>query len=101
MALTKEDVATWRGSDLKSHDGDKLGRIEEIYLDTQTGEPEWALVTTGLFGTKQSFVPLGGMTREGDVATVPYDKATVKDAPKVDPDGRLSEIGRASCRERV
>jgi uncharacterized protein (TIGR02271 family) len=44
-----------------------------------------------MFGTKQSFVPLSGLSQDGDTATVPYDKATVKDAPKVDPDGRLSE----------
>jgi uncharacterized protein (TIGR02271 family) len=91
MASTHQDVLALRGQDLYGSDGEKLGKIEEIYLDTESNEPEWACVTTGLFGTKQSFVPLGGMSREGDNATVPYDKATVKDAPKVDPDGRLSE----------
>ena len=39
-------------------DGDKIGTIEEIYLDAETNEPEWALVNTGLFGTKSTFVPL-------------------------------------------
>ena len=38
-------------------DGDKIGNIDAIYLDDETGEPEWALVNTGLFGTKSSFVP--------------------------------------------
>ncbi|HET9737971.1 MAG TPA: PRC and DUF2382 domain-containing protein [Solirubrobacteraceae bacterium] len=91
MASTNQDVLALRGQELLGSDGEKLGTIEEIYLDTETNEPEWALVTTGLFGTKQSFVPLSGMTQEGDTATVPFDKATVKDAPSVDPDGRLSE----------
>jgi uncharacterized protein (TIGR02271 family) len=91
MASTNQDVLALRGQDLYGSDGEKLGKIDEIYLDSQTNEPEWALVTTGLFGTKQSFVPLGGMSQQGENATVPYDKATVKDAPKIDPDGRLSE----------
>ena len=91
MASTNQDVLALRGQDLHSSDGEKLGTIEEIYLDTDSGQPEWALVTTGLFGTKQSFVPIQDMTQEGGTATVPFDKATVKDAPKVDPDGRLSE----------
>jgi uncharacterized protein (TIGR02271 family) len=91
MASTNQDVLALRGQELRGSDGDKLGTIEEIYLDTDTNEPEWALVTTGLFGTKQSFVPLDGMTQDGGTATVPFDKATVKDAPNVDPDGRLSE----------
>jgi hypothetical protein len=55
------------------------------------GEPEWALVDTGLFGTKASFVPLAQATEDvGDVG-VPYDKQLVKDAPRVDPDQHLSE----------
>src|SRR5918999_5296103 len=91
MASTNQDVLALRGQDLYGSDGEKLGKIEEIYLDTDTNQPEWALVTTGLFGTKQSFVPLSGMSQQGGTATVPYDKATVKDAPNVDPDGRLSE----------
>jgi uncharacterized protein (TIGR02271 family) len=88
---TKEDVLTWRGQDLQGNDGEKIGKIEEIYLDTETREPEWALVTTGLFGTKQSFVPLREASASSDSVSVPFDKSTVKDAPTVDPDGRLSQ----------
>jgi uncharacterized protein (TIGR02271 family) len=84
------DVLSWRGQDALDSDGDKIGKIEEIYLDAQTNEPEWALVNTGLFGTKSSFVPLRNASPSGDGISLPYDKATVKDAPKVDPDGRLS-----------
>jgi uncharacterized protein (TIGR02271 family) len=91
MALTKEDVVSWRGRDLQSQDGDKLGKIEEIYLDTQTGEPEWALIHTGLFGTKQTFVPIREATPGDDALRVPFEKAQVKDAPKIDPDGSMSQ----------
>jgi hypothetical protein len=92
MTQQTQDVLALRGQHLMSQDGDKLGTIEEIYLDTDTHQPEWALVVTGLFGTKQSFVPISGAGRDDDDAvTVPFDQATVKDAPKVDPDGRLSE----------
>jgi uncharacterized protein (TIGR02271 family) len=91
MTQQTQDVLALRGQDLIGRDGEKLGTIEEIYLDTDTNQPEWALVTTGMFGTKQSFVPISGASREDDRVTVPFDKATVKDAPKVDPDGRLSE----------
>src|SRR5918997_5717668 len=91
MALTREDVATWRGRDLAASDGSKIGRIEEIYLDTDTNEPEWALVHTGLFGTKQTFVPLRGASPADDQLRVPYEKDQVKNAPKIDPDGELSQ----------
>jgi uncharacterized protein (TIGR02271 family) len=87
---TTNEVLTWRGQELRSSDNQKLGTIEEIYLDDETGEPEWALITTGLFGTKQSFVPLREASPSSEGIGVPFDKATVKDAPKIDPDGQLS-----------
>jgi uncharacterized protein (TIGR02271 family) len=86
-----DTVRTWEGRTLLDRDGSRIGRIDAIYLDDQTGQPEWALVTTGLFGTKASFVPLAQATQTDDDVRVPYDKQLVKDAPRVDPDGQLSE----------
>lgn len=90
MATTHTDVLSWRGRDLIDSHDDKVGKIEEIYLDADSDAPEWALVTTGMFGTKQSFVPIEGATEHENGIHVPFEKATVKDAPKVDPDGALS-----------
>jgi uncharacterized protein (TIGR02271 family) len=92
---TTDEVLTWRGQDLHGSDGEKLGTIEEIYLDAETREPEWALVSSGMFGTKQSFVPLRDASRSGDGVGVPFDKSTVNDAPKIDPDGQLSHSEEA------
>jgi uncharacterized protein (TIGR02271 family) len=89
--LDKDRILQLRGEDLHGADGEKLGSIEEIYLDAETDRPEWALVTTGLFGSKSTFVPLRDATEAGGTLTVPFDKATVKDAPKIDPDGQLSQ----------
>jgi uncharacterized protein (TIGR02271 family) len=87
---TINDVQTWRGRNAVDNDGDKVGTIEDIYLDRQSGEPEWAAVKTGLFGTKVNFVPLEGATPAGDEIRLAYDKATIKDAPNVEADGELS-----------
>lgn len=72
-------------------DGEKIGSVANVYLDDDTGEASWVSVTTGWFGTSQSFVPLQGSTyeRDGDLR-VPYTKDQVKDAPRVDADGHLS-----------
>jgi uncharacterized protein (TIGR02271 family) len=86
-----DTVRTWEGRTLLDRDGSRIGRIDAIYLDDQTGQPEWALVNTGLFGTKSSFVPLAQATQTDHDVGVPYDKQLVKDAPRVDPDGHLSE----------
>jgi len=72
-------------------DGEKVGTLKEIYLDQQTGEPEWALVNTGLFGTKSNFMPLAGATTSGDQVQVRFTKQQVKDAPGVSADAELSQ----------
>jgi uncharacterized protein (TIGR02271 family) len=88
--MTTQSVTEWRGQELLDNDGEKIGTIEEIYLDTDTDQPEWALVKTGLFGGKGTFVPLAQANPTGDGVQVPFEKAHVKDAPNVDPDGQLS-----------
>ena len=86
-----ETVRTWEGRTLLNRDGSRIGTIEAIYLDDRTGQPEWALVNTGLFGTTSSFVPLAqAFQSDNDVLTT-FDKQQVADAPRVDPDQHLSE----------
>jgi sporulation protein YlmC with PRC-barrel domain len=88
---TLDDVMSWQGKTVVDEDGDKIGTIEEIYLDRHTGEPAWATVKTGLFGTKHVFMPLAGAqpTDDGKIR-VPLRKVLVKNAPKVEADGELS-----------
>ena len=88
---TTEQITNWRGHEARSTEGDKLGRIEDIYLDQETGKPEWLAIKTGLFGGHVSFAPLAEARLDGDAVTVPYDKAKIKDAPRVDADGQLSQ----------
>jgi uncharacterized protein (TIGR02271 family) len=75
------------GGTLVGQGGDSLGKIAQVYLDDETGRPEWATVNTGMFGGGESFVPLADATLSGSEVTVPYDKAKVKGAPRVDQDG--------------
>jgi uncharacterized protein (TIGR02271 family) len=91
-----DEVRGWQGRTMIDRDGDKIGTITDIYLDGETDRPEWALVNTGLFGTRQTFVPLAQATEEGDQLRVPYEKAQVKDAPNVEADGQLSEDEEAA-----
>jgi uncharacterized protein (TIGR02271 family) len=87
---TLEDIKTWRGREVVDRDGEKIGKLEDIYLDRRSGEPEWAAIKTGLFGTKVSFAPLRDASPAGDELRIAYSKDQVKDAPKIDADGELS-----------
>ena len=85
------EVLEWHGRTVVDSDGGKLGKIEDIYFDQETNRPEWALIDTGMFAGKSSFLPLQGATSDGEQVTAPYSKDQVKDAPKIDPDGQLSQ----------
>ena len=78
------------GQDVYDESGEKIGSAAEVYLDDETGEPEWVTVRTGLFGTKESFVPIRNADLTDDGVRVPVSKSQVKDAPKIDTDGHLS-----------
>ncbi|MFH5821113.1 DUF2382 domain-containing protein [Georgenia sp. AZ-5] len=88
--ITNEAISQLAGATVVGRDGDKLGTVGQVYLDDVSGQPDWVTVKTGLFGTSETFVPLREATVEGDTLRVPYDKSTVKDAPRVDDDGHLS-----------
>lgn len=89
--MTVDRLMSLRGSDVYSSDGDKIGSLEQVYVDNYSGEPEWVAVKTGFFGTNVSFVPLEG-ARYGDDDTlhVAHSKDLVKNAPNMDQDGDLS-----------
>ena len=91
MNTQMTEAYDWQGRTVKDRDGEKIGQIDAIYVDEQTDKPEWALVTTGLFGGKVTFVPLAGASPTGGEVLAQVDKQQVKDAPKVAPDGQLSE----------
>src|SRR6476660_6409906 len=78
------------GQDVYDEAGEKIGSASEVYLDDETGQPEWVTVRTGLFGTKESFVPIRDADLTNDGVRVPVSKTQVKDAPKIDTDGHLS-----------
>ncbi|MCU1616560.1 MAG: uncharacterized protein JWO98_4100 [Frankiales bacterium] len=78
------------GQDVYDESGSKIGSASEVYLDDESGQPEWVTVRTGLFGTRESFVPIRDADLTDDGVRVHVSKDKVKDAPKIDADGHLS-----------
>ena len=79
-----------KGGTVVDSDGSKLGTVDDVYVDDETGRPEWAAVKTGMFGNHVSMVPLQQAEYDGESLRVPYDKDQLKDAPHRDPEGELS-----------
>ncbi len=75
------------GRDLYDGGGEKVGRIGQVFLDDESGRPEWVTVHTGLFSTRESFVPIADAETTAEGLRVSYTKGQVKDAPNVDVEG--------------
>ena len=89
--IDQSTIAAMSGATVRDQAGEKIGKVSQVYLDDQTGTPEWVTVRTGLFGGKESFVPLADADMRGDDLVITTDKATVSGAPRVDEDDHLSE----------
>jgi hypothetical protein len=87
---TLQDVEGWKGRTVVDPDGDKVGTLEEFYLDRQSGDPTWAAIRTGLFGTHTSLAPLDGAALAGNDVQLGYSKSAVKDAPRPEVEGELT-----------
>jgi uncharacterized protein (TIGR02271 family) len=85
------DPQSVAGKNVMGADGEKIGKVEELYVDTQTQQPEWISVSTGLFGGHVSLVPLAQASEEGGDLRVPFSEDQVKSAPHYDPGRELSE----------
>ena len=90
MTMTNQDIQHLVGRTAVGPEGEKIGKVADIYMDEATNKPEWLAVNTGLLGTRISFVPLQGVAVEGDEVRVPFSKDQVKNAPNAEADGRLS-----------
>jgi PRC-barrel domain len=94
MTLPSIEAARgWSGLTAVDSDDEPLGRITDVYLDHDTGLPEWALVATPQ--RRRAFVPLAGAARKGDRVAVAVAKAAVSDAPAIRPRRELSDADAA------
>ena len=85
MAVNITDPRQMTGADVTGRGGEKLGKVETVYLDNETQRPEWAAVKTGFFGSHVSLVPLATAQYDDGHLQVPYTKDEVQNAPHHDP----------------
>jgi len=79
------------GRTLMAVNGEKIGRIDAIYVNSATGEPEWVAINLGgLIATKHGFAPVTEVTGQGDHAVVAYDRNHVRHGLNTKSEGVLS-----------
>ncbi|GAA0941870.1 PRC and DUF2382 domain-containing protein [Kribbella koreensis] len=92
---TTQELERAMGQDVYDVEGHKVGTASHLYASDVSGAPEWVTVKTGLFGGKESFVPLTGAHTEQDGLHVGAHKDVIKDAPRIDDNGHLTEAEAA------
>jgi len=81
------NIAEWHGKMLIDRDGEKIGKLQDVYVDVENDEPQFATVKEGFFGRHLTFVPLGGITIGPDDLQVTVTKAQVESAPNIEQHG--------------
>ena len=79
------NLAEWHGKMLIDRDGEKIGKLQDVYVDVETDEPQFATVKEGLIGRHLTFVPLGAIKVGPDDLQV--SRQQVKDAPNIEQHG--------------
>ena len=82
-AVMHREIAEWRGRDLVDSAGERIGKLEEVYFDVETDEPQFGTVKEGFIGRHLTFVPLTGITIGPDNLQVPVTKEQVSSAPNI------------------
>jgi uncharacterized protein YrrD len=77
------DATEWRGKMLLDRDGDRIGKLQDVYVDVETDEPQFGTVKEGFIGRHLTFVPLPGIQVGPDSLRVAATKDQVRSAPDI------------------
>ena len=78
------NAAEWHGKMLVDCNGERIGKLQGVYVDVENDEPQFATVKEGFIGRHLTFVPLGGITVGPDDLQVAVSKDQVKSAPNIE-----------------
>ncbi len=88
--ISDHNLGALMGAPVSGPGDEKIGTVGQVFVDPDTGKPNWVTVHTGLFGRHESFVPVDEATWDREILHIPFDKDVVKDAPRIDTDAALS-----------
>jgi hypothetical protein len=83
------DYGEWPGRDVLDSGGERLGGVREIYLDRETGRPEWVLVD--VIGDEARFVPLADASVESSRIRVAHSAEAIRSAPGIGSEPRIDQ----------
>lgn len=87
-----EGIADWVGREVVDRDGEKVGKLADVYYDTADSEAAFVSVKTGAFGRSHPLAPLRGARLARDYVRLDAPKELVRDAPEDISGGRLTGV---------
>jgi sporulation protein YlmC with PRC-barrel domain len=84
------EVHDWHELDVVSEDGEHVGKLVDVYVAKDSGDPEFLLVSSGFLGHHLALVPAEGATRSEERVQVAATKSAISSAPTVHADNELS-----------
>ena len=92
-AANADPVATWTASDwlgkvIVDTNGDKIGKLHDVYVDVENDTPQFGTVKEGFLGRHLTFVPLVGVVVGPDELRVTALKEQVRSAPDLELQGQ-------------
>ena len=91
------NLAEWQGKLLVDLNGEKIGKLQDVYVDVENDEPQFGTVKEGFFNRHLTFVPLGGLQIGPDDLQVVASKEQVRSAPDIElRGGELSQADESS-----
>ena len=78
------NAAEWHGKMLVDRDGERIGKLQDVYVDVENDEPQFGTVKEGFIGRHLTFVPLGGIKVGPDELQVAVAKEQVESAPNIE-----------------
>lgn len=79
------EVAQWVGHRVDDVYGARIGRVEDVYVDPETGSPQWMLAKTSRFGDDHALVPVEDTIAGAGHVWVPYERELVRRSAGHDP----------------
>jgi hypothetical protein len=78
------EAREWIGSRVTDNLGSGLGRLEDVWVDADTGDPAWLLLREGRFASgRYKLVPFDGATAGGGQVWLPYERDVVRSSPEI------------------
>ena len=91
-AMNVERAQDLIGTPVFDSDGNRVGRVGNVYVDDHTNQPEWVTVRLGVLGIRETFVPLDGAIKAENRLEIPVSRTRVRNAPSVEAEGgRLTD----------